>query len=173
MPEFDSTVEYRSLPQLSGYHFGSDGTVWACWTRGRNPRPSGTPKPMKLFPTPDGYLITRFKTASGMKTLKISHLILLAFVGPRPEGTEARHLNAVRDDNRASNLAWGTKSQNEIDKVRHGNSNLTKLTPDKVREIVSLLETGLTPKEIAPRFGVTAQHIRRLRRGGERWCHLD
>ena len=172
MPEVDATCEYRSLPDLPGYSFGSNGSVWACWTRGRNPRPSGTYHPLKLFPTPDGYFITRFKTAAGMKTLKISHLILLAFVGPRPEGTEARHLNGIRDDNRATNLAWGTKSQNEIDKVLHGNNNLAKLTPDTVREILSLLNAGLTPKEVAPRFGITAQHVRRLRRGGERWCHL-
>jgi hypothetical protein len=47
-------------------------------------------------------------------------LMLEAFVGPRPEGAVARHLNGLPDDNRLDNLAWGTVAENAQDRVRHG-----------------------------------------------------
>lgn len=47
-------------------------------------------------------------------------LVLTAFVGPRPEGLDTRHLNGVRADCRLENLVWGTKAQNEADKLAHG-----------------------------------------------------
>lgn len=53
----------------------------------------------------------------------VHHLVLEAFVGPRPEGTEALHANDVGDDNRLVNLRWGTHSENVLDSVRNGTHN--------------------------------------------------
>ena len=53
-------------------------------------------------------------------TRKVHHLVLEAFVGPRPEGMEACHINGIRNDARLSNLRWGTHSSNTLDQVRHG-----------------------------------------------------
>lgn len=54
------------------------------------------------------------------RTWKLHTLVLAAFVGPRPEGSEGRHLDDNKDDNRLSNLAYGTRSQNRADSVRNG-----------------------------------------------------
>lgn len=35
-------------------------------------------------------------------------------------GTDVRHLNGDRDDNRLENLTYGTRSENEYDKIAHG-----------------------------------------------------
>lgn len=51
---------------------------------------------------------------------KIAVMVLETFVGPRPEGHLARHLNDDKLDDRLINLAWGTKPQNERDKVLNG-----------------------------------------------------
>jgi hypothetical protein len=51
---------------------------------------------------------------------RVGELVLSAFVGPRPEGLEVCHRNDDQSDNRLSNLYWGTRSQNESDKVRNG-----------------------------------------------------
>lgn len=57
----------------------------------------------------------------GVKTNHlVHHLVLEAFVGPRPGGTECRHLNGQPGDSRLVNLQWGTPSENAYDKVRHG-----------------------------------------------------
>lgn len=53
----------------------------------------------------------------------VHHLVLTAFSGPRPLGTEACHGNGNAADNRVENLRWDTHSVNEIDKVRHGTHN--------------------------------------------------
>lgn len=43
-----------------------------------------------------------------------------AFLGPRPDGLVVRHLDDDRTNNRASNLAYGTASDNQRDSVRNG-----------------------------------------------------
>jgi hypothetical protein len=45
---------------------------------------------------------------------------MLAFVGPRPEDREIAHWNGDRADNRLVNLRYATKSENALDRVRHG-----------------------------------------------------
>ena len=50
----------------------------------------------------------------------VHRLVLLAFVGPCPEGMECRHKNRKRDDNRLDNLEWGTPDDQVEDKIRHG-----------------------------------------------------
>lgn len=59
-----------------------------------------------------GYL--HVNLAGGHRRL-VHHLVLEAFVGPRPEGMETLHANDVRDDNRLENLSWGTHQRNLID----------------------------------------------------------
>lgn len=55
---------------------------------------------------------------SGYK--RVHHLVLEAFVGPRPDGFEACHGNGVRNDNRRENLRWDTRSANLRDRHAHG-----------------------------------------------------
>lgn len=50
----------------------------------------------------------------------VAHLVLESFVGPRPAGQVARHLDDNRFDNRLSNLEWGTPAENYQDAVRNG-----------------------------------------------------
>lgn len=47
-------------------------------------------------------------------------LVLAAFVGPRPSGMDVRHLDGNPANNTLGNLAYGTRSENCADAVRHG-----------------------------------------------------
>lgn len=62
------------------------------------------------------------------KNSPIHHLVLEAFVGPRPEGMEALHYDDDPTNNVLWNLRWGTPSENHFDRVRNGrnwNANKT------------------------------------------------
>lgn len=58
------------------------------------------------------------------------HDILITFVGPRPPGQLARHLNDDPTDNRAVNLAWGTTSDNWADARRNGKVRMGETNPN-------------------------------------------
>lgn len=58
---------------------------------------------------------------SGKGPTSVHTLVCAAFHGPRPTPThDVRHLDGDAHDNRAANLAWGTKSQNSLDRADHG-----------------------------------------------------
>lgn len=50
----------------------------------------------------------------------VHHLVLEAFVGLRPQGTEACHWDGDATNNRLENLRWGTSSDNTADAIRLG-----------------------------------------------------
>lgn len=59
-------------------------------------------------------------TLTGQSDKWVHHLVLEAFVGPRPAGHEGLHRNGDPSDNRRINLRWGTRGDNLRDMVRHG-----------------------------------------------------
>ena len=67
-----------------------------------------------------GYLQVTLHVGSNQKTRHVHRLVLQAFGGSAPEGTEARHLNGIQADCAASNLAWGTHLKNMQDMHQHG-----------------------------------------------------
>jgi hypothetical protein len=78
---------------------------------------------VNLRPTlANGYLQVRI---GGRKRRKIYHLVLEAFVGPRPDGTEAMHLDGDRSNNALTNLRWGTHSENVKQIVFDGRRKLS------------------------------------------------
>lgn len=76
-----------------------------------------------------GYLRVNIRRGGVRFTRSVHRLVLEAFVGPRPPGFEARHLDGNPVNNALSNLAWGSSKQNSEDKRRHGterNGNVGK-----------------------------------------------
>lgn len=70
-----------------------------------------------------GYHLVGLSRNSKRDNRFVHHLVLLTFVGERPEGQEALHYNDIRTDNRLSNLSYGTRSDNTRDQVRNGKHN--------------------------------------------------
>jgi hypothetical protein len=62
------------------------------------------------------------------RTRLVHLLVLETFVGPCPDGLEARHRSGDATDNRLANLVWGTHSENQLDQVRHGTHPQTRKT---------------------------------------------
>lgn len=64
-------------------------------------------------------------------TRTVHSLVADAFIGPRPDEYEVRHINGQPADCRATNLEYGTRSDNTEDSKRHGthfHAGLTECT---------------------------------------------
>ena len=106
----------------------------------------------KVMSTTDlvkGYIFYRFQVHGVRTRHAASKLVLTAFVGSRPEGMVARHLNDNRADNRLANLAWGTLSENSFDAVRNGRNHCA-----------NQVECGRGHKLIAPNLVPSLPHRR-------------
>lgn len=85
----------------------------------------------------------------------IHSLVAEAFLGERPEGLVIRHLDGNTRNNSASNLAYGTQSENLRDWPTYGGkTSRQKLTTEQVHEIRELIARGYTLRKIAVEFGV-------------------
>ena len=109
------------------------------------------------------------------KRFQVHTLVLLAFVGPRPEGTECRHLDGDHTNNVLTNLEWNTHTVNMRDKDSHGTQVVgevhfkAKLTEQDVREIRA---SSATERELAFTYAVSqvAIHFIRTRKT---WKHVS
>ncbi len=76
----------------------------------------------------NGYLhVNLYYGHKRSKSIYVHTLVLEAFVGPRPSPEMvARHLDDNSTRNHVDNLAWGSESENQYDKVRNGNHHYAK-----------------------------------------------
>ena len=70
---------------------------------------------LTLTPDRGGYLQVKI----GRRKL-VHRLVLEAFVGPAPENQECRHLDGDQKNNHLTNLRWGSRRENSLDRTRHG-----------------------------------------------------
>lgn len=106
------------------------------------------------------------------------HLIVLdAFQGPKPPGCEGSHIDGDLHNNRADNLVWETRIENNARKAGHGTqvrgetANCAKLTDAKVREIKTLLARGISKAAIGRQFGVSGSTVSEIAMG-RKWKHV-
>lgn len=110
------------------------------------------------------------------RTRMVHHLVLEAFVGPRPTPQhETAHANHDRSDNRAVNLRWATKSENTMDKVISGRAKELGgrkcLNAEQVREIRAKAESGHGLKAIAELYGVSSVTVWQIQ-NRKTWAHI-
>jgi hypothetical protein len=154
------TEIWRPVPDFPTYLVSNLGRV------------QGPRKILKGWVTDDGY--TKVKLCRvGLKdeTRTIHTLVLEAFIGPRPEGQQARHLRGVAAGNALDNLKWGTAEENSNDRKLHGTDNAgersgrAKLTWDLVRKMRAEYQPstrGLGSKALAKRYGISASGAHRI-----------
>ena len=121
-----------------------------------------------------GYLLVTLCKEGKQTSHNVHVLILTAFKGPRPEGSEVCHNDGNQLNNRLMNLRWDTRSGNMRDKDLHGTTQCgerngnSKLTEDEVRAIRADSRSGVA---VAETYSVTAALISNIRRR-KIWAHV-
>jgi hypothetical protein len=89
-----------------------------------------------------GHLCCSLYKGGKRTTYRIHRIVLLAWIGPCPEGCEVCHGPNGKTDNSVDNLRWDTRSANACDMFRDGNGNSRPVRRSDGREYFSLAEAA-------------------------------
>lgn len=130
----------------------------------------------------NGHVMVSLYTEGERGPRWIHRLVLEAFIGPCPEGTECCHNDGNPANNALSNLRWDTPKSNAADSLRHGtHSSLgfrgadhprSKLSEQDVLEIRVAVASGKRQRDIAIQCGVHQKTISKIARRRS-WQHLE
>lgn len=112
--------EWKPIPILPGYEATAQGDIRSVRVLKGNLQ-KGKPYQVVTLTDPQGKY----------RPYGVHRLVLMAFVGPCPEGKEACHRNGDGSDNRLENLYWGTHAENCADMVIHGTHRSARKTQCK------------------------------------------
>lgn len=106
-------------------------------------------------------------------TRTVHSLVANAFIGPCPKGQEVRHRDNDRANPKLTNLHYGTRLQNIMDRVEHGTHNRgerhggCRLTE---AEVIAIRAASGARREIAELFGCCNAHVSNIKNGkSRRW----
>jgi len=115
------------------------------------------------------YLGVQIPDRTGRLQKRYVHRLVLEFTtGACPAGMQARHLDGDRFNNAPANLAWGTPTENNGDKKRHGTTGagernaMARLTWSQVVAIRERAAAGCKQIALAREFDVSAMTISRV-----------
>lgn len=141
-------------------------------------------EPLLLTPAKNargkGYLVVSISYVNGIKQQqKYVHLLVLeAFTGSSPEGTEGCHDNGNSIDNRIENLRWDYHSGNMQDAVSHDtithgiDQHSSKMTDTMVLCVRERYAAGgVTQVELAAEFNMRQSSMRKILIG-ETWARV-
>lgn len=117
------TENWKQVPEFPGYEVSDQGRIRSYWVRSSASRMSVTPQRILkgTGATRDKrYLIVCLRKDGKGHTRYVHDLVLLAFVGPKPDGLEACHYDDDKSNNVLSNLRYDTRKANAADAVRNG-----------------------------------------------------
>ncbi len=152
------------VPMFANYEISDLGNVRRWWSN------MGAYKPVK--PCKDGRGYFNFSVrANGKPMVLLIHREVASLFKPNIENYKlVRHLNDIKTDNRAINLAWGTYAHNRKDAVDNGKMfhepgkrpAQAKLTPIEVKAIFEDPENNCWLAEL---YGVTESTISKIKLG--------
>lgn len=162
-------TEWKKVSDFEDYEVSSDGRVRRA-TKGQ-----GTVQWQEIkrhTQTSNGYPNVRLRKNGKTHTVSVHTLVASAFLGPRPDGLQIRHLDGDRMNASSVNLCYGTAHENAADKIRHGKSFFTgtsnpksKLSIGQVKEIRELRSAGTDVNTICLRYGLARSTVYRIANG--------
>ena len=172
--------EWKPIPGFEGlYEISDEGHIVRIATHGLNPK--AIRRPINPHKKPEGYLAVDIQRQQERSRFYLHRLIWTAFRGPIPSGLEVNHKDGDRANNSLDNLELVTRSANmlhcfeelspSLNRVRGTEHHKAKLTPEDVRQIVSLHRSGTSQRELARQYGVSKNAIRLILKG-RNWKHV-
>lgn len=96
----------------------------------------------------------------------IHSLLMETFVGKKPKGKEVMHLNDVRDDNRLENLAYGTRSENNLSASKNDKRKISRKIVEKIKKAHN---TGAVSQySLAKKYKISTSQINNIVHGRQR-----
>lgn len=152
----------RSLDRLvrRSNQYGAEGSfMW----RGRILKSTWSPSTGKYRTGKTGYFVVALSDGERREQRRVHRLVLLAFVGPAPDGYEAAHEDGNFANNALRNLSWKTAKGNSADRIRHGRQShkptWIKLKPADVRAIRAAVAAGATQKSQCDKYGLSSGYV--------------
>lgn len=167
---------WKPIPGYHGYEVSDLGRVRSYRVKGNGGPNRLRTEPRLLKPTINGKgypIVGPFR--DGVSHVENVHkLVLLAFVGPRPDGLETLHGDGNKLNTRLDNLCYGTHRANTADNWRLGvylagaRHPRAKLTQGDVNRIRELRANGESHRKIASQLHISHAQVGRIVRG-ESW----
>lgn len=168
---------WKPIPNFKGYEISNTGQIRSYHSDGSGFRKL-LDEPHILKPGNNrGYYMVTLVRNQVKHSFTVHRLVLETFIGNKPKGKQARHLNGNKRDNRIENLQWGTAKENANDKTIHGTKakgekiNTNKLTKTQITEIREQFNSGRSANSIAKIYSI---HIRTVYKiiNKETWAWL-
>lgn len=115
----------KIVPGNPRYAISQTGNLWARKGRVQGSRRGLWNEWVRVSPWigRDGYWYIKLSQKNSLVTHALHLLVLKTWIGNPKPGEQARHLDGNRQNAKLSNLAWGTRTENELDKRGHGTDN--------------------------------------------------
>jgi hypothetical protein len=151
----------RPIPGYPDYAVSASGKVWSMKRRGWREKKSHADRA--------GYMFCQMQVPGGRKGMSVHRMVMLAWVGPLPDGHEVNHLNRDRGDNRLENLAYVNHAENQAyskelgawDAMPRGKDHhAAKLTEQDVTDIRLMYHKGgYSHQELADIFCISRINV--------------
>lgn len=171
-----SNDEWFDIPGYEGlYSITKNGKVRSetryVFQQGRKQIKRG--KVLKPWISTTGYKVVGLCKNGKSKKGFIHILVALTFIGERPPKMDIRHLDGNKFNNSVENLAYGTRSQNMLDAVKHHTSSCDRYNPNNIfklteKQAIEIAKDTRPSKVIAAEYGITDRHVTSIKRG-EYW----
>lgn len=138
------TEIWKPIPSFDGYEVSNQGNV-------RSYRRSGggsfhkIPHSLKPSANQGGYLGVSLRQDGETHRKMIATLVMLVFIGPRPDGMQVCHNNSISTDNQLENLRYDTPRGKHRNRLDLSNTHVVEMrkrraTGESIRSLAKLFD---------------------------------
>ena len=143
-------MNWMEIPGAPDYEVSEDGDVRSI-DRFDTSGARRKGRPLKPYINHGGYLDCRLMINGKAKGFRIHQLVMLAFVGPCPEGHIVHHVDGNTKHNHIDNLEYVTPATNS-----RSSSKVTRLTQE---DVDAIRQSNLSAQQLAGKYNIVKGHV--------------